>query len=366
MQVPFGDLTRHYLAIKSEIDAAVNRVLASGWFVLGIELRAFEEAFAAHIGVRHAIGVGSGTEAIHLALVASGVQPGDEVITVPNTAVPTLSAISFAGATPVLVDVDPDSFCIDPDLIEQKISARTRAIIPVHLYGNCCRMDEVMAVAGRHNLAVIEDACQAHGAVYQGKRTGTFGAYGCFSFYPSKNIGAFGDGGMVVTDDDQRAEQIVLLRNYGQLERYYHEIKGFNSRLDEMQAAILSAQLPHLESWNRRRREIAVLYSHAISHPAVRLPRQQEGSGHVFHLYVVRCQARDALRRHLADHGIGTQIHYPVPCHLQNAYKDPGVPAGSYPVAEQCAAEVLSLPIYPELSDDEVRYVAETINQFQD
>lgn len=366
MQVPFGDLTRHYLAIKSEIDAAVNRVLASGWFVLGSELRAFEEAFAAHIGVRHAIGVGSGTEAIHLALVASGVQPGDEVITVPNTAVPTLSAISFAGATPVLVDVDPDSFCIDPGLIEQKISARTRAIIPVHLYGNCCRMDEVMAVAGRHNLAVIEDACQAHGAVYQGKRTGTFGAYGCFSFYPSKNLGAFGDGGMVVTDDDQRAEQIVLLRNYGQLERYYHEIKGFNSRLDEMQAAILSAQLPHLESWNRRRREIAVLYSHAISHPAVRLPRQQEGSGHVFHLYVVRCQARDALRRHLADHGIGTQIHYPVPCHLQNAYKDPGVPAGSYPVAEQCAAEVLSLPIYPELSDDEVRYVAETINQFQD
>ncbi len=366
MQVPFGDLTRHYLAIKSEIDAAVNRVLASGWFVLGSELRAFEEAFATYIGVRHAIGVGSGTEAIHLALVASGVQPGDEVITVPNTAVPTLSAISFAGATPVLVDVDPDSFCIDPDLIEQKISARTRAIIPVHLYGNCCRMDEVMAVAGRHNLAVIEDACQAHGAVYRGKRTGTFGAYGCFSFYPSKNLGAFGDGGMVVTDDDQRAEQIVLLRNYGQLERYYHEIKGFNSRLDEMQAAILSAQLPHLESWNRRRREIAALYSNAISHPAVRLPRQQEGSGHVFHLYVVRCQARDALRRHLADHGIGTQIHYPVPCHLQNAYKDPGMPAGSYPVAEQCAAEVLSLPIYPELGDEEVRYVAETINQFQD
>jgi len=365
MQVPFGDLTRHYLGMKEEIDAAVSRVLASGWFVLGGELSTFEEAFAAHLGVRHAIGVGSGTEALHLALVACGVKPGDEVITVPNTAIPTLSAISFAGATPVLVDVDPLSFCINPDLIEEKISARTRAIIPVHLYGNCCRMDEVMAIAGRHHLAVIEDACQAHGAEYQGGKAGTFGAYGCFSFYPSKNLGAFGDGGMVVTDDDERARQIVLLRNYGQLERYYHEIKGFNSRLDEMQAAILLAQLPHLESWNRRRREIAALYSKAISHPAVILPRPQEESRHVFHLYVVRCQARDALRRHLAYHGIGTQIHYPVPCHLQNAYRDLGVPAGSHPVAERCAAEVLSLPIYPELSDEEVLYVAETINHFE-
>ncbi|HQG46638.1 MAG TPA: DegT/DnrJ/EryC1/StrS family aminotransferase, partial [bacterium] len=337
MQVPFGDLTRHYAAIKEEIDAAVGRVLSSGWFVLGHEVQAFEEAFARYLGVRHAIGVGSGTEALHLALVASGVKSGDEVITVPNTAVPTLSAISFAQAVPVMVDIDPDSFCIDADRLEEKITPRTRAIIPVHLYGNACRIEAVMACARRHNLAVIEDACQAHGATCNGKAAGTFGDYGCFSFYPSKNLGAFGDGGMVVTDDDDRAQQIVLLRNYGQIERYYHEIKGFNSRLDEMQAAILHAQLPHLDAWNRRRRDIAALYGRAITNPGITLPRQQEGSGHVFHLYVVRCGRRDALRRHLADHGIGTQIHYPVPCHLQNAYRDLGLGPGTCPIAEQYA-----------------------------
>jgi dTDP-4-amino-4,6-dideoxygalactose transaminase len=365
MQVPFGDLTRHYLAIKEEIDGAVARVLNSGWFVLGNEVKAFEEAFARYLGVRHAIGVGSGTEALHLALVASGVQPGDEVITVPNTAVPTLSAISFAQAVPVMVDVDPDSFCINVNRLEEKISTRTRAIIPVHLFGNACRIEEVMAIARRHNLAVIEDACQAHGARRLGRTVGTFGEYGCFSFYPSKNLGAFGDGGMVVTDDDERARQIVLLRNYGQIERYYHDIKGFNSRLDELQAAILAAQLPYLTEWNRRRREIAALYSRTITHPGVLLPTQQEGSDHVFHLYVVRCETRDALRSHLADHGIGTQIHYPVPCHLQNAYKELAAEAGSCPVAERYAREILSLPIYPEMRDEEALFVAETINQFK-
>ena len=365
MQVPFGDLGRHYLAVKDEIDSALNRVLNSGWFVLGQELSGFEEAFARYVGVQHAIGVGSGTEALHLALIACGVEPGDEVITVPLTAVPTLSAISFAQAIPVMVDIDPDSFCIDVRLLEEKISSRTRAIVPVHLYGNACRIEEVMAIARRHHLAVIEDACQAHGAKRQGQCLGTFGEYGCFSFYPSKNLGAFGDGGMVVTNDEERAQQIRLLRNYGQIERYYHEIKGFNSRLDEMQAAILSAQLPHLEAWNRRRREIAALYDRTITHPDVWLPAQQEGSEHVYHLYVVRCSARDELRRFLADHGIGTQIHYPVPCHLQNAYKDLGLPPGSCPVAERYAGEILSLPIYPEMSQEEATYVAETINHFQ-
>lgn len=365
MQVPFGDLTRHYAAVKEEIDAAVGRVLGSGWFVLGNEVRAFEEAFARYLGVRHAIGVGSGTEALHLALVASGVGPGDEVITVPNTAVPTLSAISFAQAIPVMAEIDPDSFCIDAERLEARITPRTRAIIPVHLYGNACRIESVMEIARRHNLTVIEDACQAHGATRQGKPVGTFGAYGCFSFYPSKNLGAFGDGGMVVTDDDDRAQQIILLRNYGQLERYYHEIKGFNSRLDEMQAAILHAQLPHLDDWNRRRRDIAALYDRAITHPGVILPRQQEGSGHVYHLYVVRSSRRDALRRHLSDHGVGTQIHYPVPCHLQNAYRELGLAPGTFPVAEQFAGEVLSLPIYPEMRDEEVLYVAGVINQFE-
>lgn len=365
MQVPFGDLNRHYQAVKGDIDQAVQRVLESGWFVLGKEGSDFEKAFAGYIGARHAIGVGSGTEALHLGLVACGVGPGDEVLTVPNTAVPTLSAISFAGARPVFVDIDPHTFCMDAKAVEAAITPATRAIIPVHLYGNACHMEAIMAVANRHGLAVVEDACQAHGARFHGKTVGTFGAYGCFSFYPSKNLGAFGDGGMVVTDDDERAQQIILLRNYGQLERYYHEIKGFNSRLDEMQAAILAAQLPHLDRWNERRREIASLYNRTITHSDVTLPQQQEESWHVFHLYVIRSPQRDRLRQYLSENGIGTQIHYPVPCHRQNAYADLALAVGSYPVAEQMAREILSLPIYPEMSDAEVLHVAGIINRFQ-
>ena len=365
MRVPFGDLRRHYRSIQTDIDKAAARVLASGWFILGKELERFEAEFAQYLGVGHAIGVGSGTEALHLALVAAGVKPGDEVITVPNTAVPTLSAISFAGGVPVFVDIDPASFCMDVKLVERCITPRTRAIIPVHLYGNLCAIEALTEIADRHGLALIEDACQAHGAAFKGRKAGTFGAYGCFSFYPSKNLGAFGDAGMVVTRDNRFAEQIRLLRNYGQLERYYHEIKGFNSRLDEMQAAILSAQLPYLETWNVRRRQMAAIYDREIRNDKIITPRQQADVYHVFHLYVIRCAQRDKLRKHLTEYGIGTQIHYPVPCHLQNAYKELGLPRGSFPLAEQYAAEILSLPIYPELSDDEVGFVAEVINRFE-
>ncbi len=362
--IPFGDLKRHYYEIQEQIDTAIQRVLESGWFVLGKEVENFERHFAEFLGCHHAIGVGSGTEALHLALVACDLQPGEEVITVPNTAVPTLSAISFAQLTPVFVDIDPQNFCMDARLLEEKIGPRTRVVLPVHLYGNACDMDAIMAVAEKHGLIVIEDACQAHGTTFKGKRVGTFGRFGCFSFYPSKNLGAFGDGGMVVCNNDRDAEKIRLLRNYGQIERYYHEIKGFNSRLDELQAAILDAQLPFLSSWNEKRRQIATLYRQLIHNPLITLPSEQIDVYQIYHLFVIRCLQRDRLRHFLAEHGISTQIHYPVPCHLQNAYKELGVGEGSLPVAEEFAKQILSLPIFPEMTMDEVTRVAEAINQF--
>ncbi len=365
INVPFGDLKRRYHSIKSEVDAATTRVLESGWYILGEELARFETQFASYLDVRHAIGVGSGTEALHLALVAAGVQQGDEVITVPNTAVPTISAISFANATPVFVDVHPQTYCMDVSKIEARITARTKAIMPVHLYGNVCDMPAIMAIAQEHGLAVIEDACQAHGAERAGKKAGTFGDFGCFSFYPSKNLGGFGDGGMVVTHDAQKAEQIRLLRNYGQTKRYYHQTIGFNSRLDDMQAALLAVQLPHLDKWNRRRQEIASLYGKYITNRQMTLPQEQKDVFHIFHLYVIRWKERDRLREYLSQKGIGTQIHYPIPCHLQEAYRSLGLGKGTCPVAEGYATEILSLPIYPELVDEEVIYVAEMINQFE-
>lgn len=363
-KIPFGDLHRHYLAIQRDIDAAIERVLKSGWFVLGREGERFEQEFARFLGGGYAAGVGSGTEALHLALVACDFQPGDQVLTVANTAVPTINAISFAGLEPVFVDIDPESYCIDASRLESSLTPRTRAIVPVHLFGNVCEMETITAFAEKHGLVVIEDACQAHGASYRGRRAGTIGRFGCFSFYPSKNLGAFGDGGLVYSSDPSSVERIRLLRNYGQVRRYHHQIEGFNSRLDEMQAAILSAQLPYLEKWNERRRQIAGLYERSINHPLISKPRQQPDRSHVFHLYVIRCAQRDRLRTHLESRGIGTQIHYPVPCHLQNAYRRLGLRPGSFPVAEKYADEILSLPIYPELDDEQVLSVAEAINQF--
>ena len=363
--IPFGDLGRHYRQIKGEIDEAVQRVLESGWYILGKELETFEKRFADFMGSDFAVGVGSGTEALHLALVASGVGHGDEVITVPNTAVPTLSAISFAGATPVFVDIEPETYLMNPDLIEAKITERTRAIVPVHLYGQACRMDRIIAIAERHGLKVIEDCAQAHGARYHGQLVGTFGDFGCFSFYPSKNLGAFGDAGMVITQDEEKAQRIRYLRNYGQTERYHHKFKGFNSRLDEIQAAILSVKLDHLEEWTRRRREIADTYSRNIKNDLVMTPMELDGVFHVYHLYVIRCEKRDELRSYLQDNGIGTQIHYPIPCHLQEGYKELRLTPGEFPVAESYAQQVLSLPNYPELTDEEIHYICEKINQFE-
>ena len=365
MQVPFGDLRRQYDSIRKEIDDAVRRVLERGWFVLGCEVENFERQFADYLGVPHVIGVGSGTEALHLALVACGVQHGDEVVTAPNACVPTASAISAAGAVPVFADVDPVSFNLDPRKLERSITARTKAVVPVHLYGQSADLDPILDVCRRWSVPVIEDNAQGHGAAYKGKKLGTIGAAGCFSFYPSKNLGAFGDGGAVATSDDELAARLRRLRNYGEERRYYHSIKGFNSRLDEVQAAILAAKLPYLDAWNARRQEIASMYATHINNPLVRKPARLSHGTHAYHLYVLSCERRDELRDHLTTRGVGTQVHYPVPIHLQDAYRDLGHQTGAFPIAEQCCSEVVSLPIYPELSDEECLHVAKSVEEFK-
>lgn len=346
------------------MDSAVQGVLNRGWFILGQEGEQFEREFATYLGARHALGVASGTDAIHLALVAARVGPGDEVITAANTCVPTVSGISSSGALPVLVDVDPVSFNLDPEQIEDAITPRTRAIVPVHLYGQAADLDPIIEIARRHDIRVVEDTAQGVGAKYRNRKLGVIGDAGCFSFYPSKNLGAFGDGGAVVTDDDDIAERVRRLRNYGEVRRYYHATRGINSRLDEMQAAILRVKLPKLEGWNRRRREIAAIYEREIRNELVRKPVELDYGVHNYHLYVVRCRRRDELQKHMADCGVGTLIHYPVPIHLQEAYQDLNEREGAFPISEECSREVLTLPIFPELTDSEARYVAESVNSF--
>jgi dTDP-4-amino-4,6-dideoxygalactose transaminase len=363
-KVPFGDLKRQYLSIQDEIDAAWRRVMQSGWFILGEEVSSLESEFAGYLGTRNCIAVGSGTEAIHLALVAVGAQPGDQVITAANTCVPTASAISFAGCIPVLVDVDPVSYNLDPAKLEKAITNRTRAIVPVHLYGQSADMDPILQIGRDFSIPVIEDVAQGHGATYKGRKLGTLGLAGCFSFYPSKNMGAYGDGGAIVTDDDDLTRHLKSLRNYGEAKRYRHSIKGFNSRLDEVQAAILRVKLGCLDVWNESRIAIAARYDAEIVNPAVAKPVRRDYGVHNYHLYVVRCADRARLQSHLADCGITTLIHYPVPIHLQEAYRDIGGKAGDFPIAEKCAAEVLSLPIFPELSEEEVSHIIEAVNSF--
>lgn len=363
-KIPFGDLGRQYEEIQKDIDAAVHRVLKSGWYILGKEGENFEKFFAEYSNAQYAVGVGSGTEALHLALVASGIKSGDQVITVSNTAVPTISAISFAQGTPVFVDINPDTYCIDASRIEEKITEKTKVLLPVHLYGHPCDMDKILKIAQKYNLIVIEDCAQSHGAKIGEKSIGTFGHYGCFSFYPSKNLGAMGDAGAIVTNSPADYEKLVKLRNYGQSKRYYHDIEGFNSRLDEMQAAILSTKLQFLQEWTSRRRFIANLYRDNIANEKITVPDEDPAVLHVYHLYVIRCEKRDELRNFLASNGVGTQIHYPVPCHLQNAYRHLGLETGSLPFTEKYANQVLSLPNYPELSDDDILYVCELLNKF--
>lgn len=365
MRIPFVDLKRQYHEIKTELQPVIEGVLEGGRFVGGEEVERFEEEFARYCGVRWAIGVGSGTEALYLALLACGVGKGHEVITVPNTFVATAEAITLTGATPVFVDIDPDTYTINTGQIEGSVNERTKAIVPVHLYGQAAHMEPILAIAERNKLLVLEDAAQAHGAVYEGKKVGGFGVAACFSFYPSKNLGAYGEGGAVVTDDEEVAQQVMMLRDHGSVQKYRHEIEGMNSRLDTLQAAILRVKLHHVDHWNRQRQEWAALYNDLLAEvKGVVRPTVREGCTHVYHLYVIRTTVRDQLREHLEEQGILTGIHYPIPLHLQPAYGYLGIGEGSYPVTEQAAAEIVSLPMYPELSRQEVEAVAQEIKGF--
>jgi dTDP-4-amino-4,6-dideoxygalactose transaminase len=349
------------LAHKQEIDDAVRRVLESGWYILGDEVRAFEEEFANYLGVSHSVGVGSGTEALHLALVACGIGHGDEVVTVSHTAVATVAAIELAGATPVFVDIDPVTYTMDADLLESGITSKTKAVIPVHLYGHPANMEDILAIAREYGLCVIEDCAQAHGATYRGKRVGSFGDMACFSFYPTKNLGALGDGGAVVTSDPGLAEKVRLLREYGWAERYVSHIPGWNSRLDEVQAAILRVKLRYLDEDNSARTRLADLYVKGLSETALVLPRVREIAVHVYHLFVVCAQDRDRLLEYLYSQNIGAAVHYPVPVHMQAAYAR--LVVRRLPETERVASQILSLPIYPEMTENEVRSVIKAVRE---
>lgn len=359
--IPFNDLKPLHAVLAKELESAALRVLGSGWYILGPELEAFEQAFAAYHGVAHAVGVANGTDAIELALRALGVGAGDEVITVAHTAVATVCAVERTGATPVLVDVDEATYTLDPRAAAAAVTGRTRAIVPVHLYGHPADMEPLMDLAARHGLAVVEDCAQAHGARTGGRLVGIFGHLSAFSFYPTKNLGAYGDGGAVVTGDPALAERVRRLRNYGQTDRYHHVERGQNSRLDEMQAAILRVKLAHLDGHNAVRRRLAGEYSRRLTGVAV--PASRPGAEPVFHLYVVRHPRRDDLMSALREEGIGTLIHYPVPVHLQEAYRDLGYAPGALPVTERAAGEILSLPLYVGLTPEALETVADAVNR---
>lgn len=364
IQVPFVDLAAQYATLRARVEPAVLEVMQSTAYILGKDVALFEKEFAAYCEVEHGVGVDSGTSALELALRAYGIGAGDEVITAANTFIATALAISCTGAQPVLVDVEPKTSNIDPLLVERAITARTRAIIPVHLYGQPANMDAVLEIARRHGLIVIEDACQAHGARYKGKRVGSLGNAAAFSFYPAKNLGAYGDGGMVVTNDTHIAETVRGLRDYGQSTKYHHDVVGFNRRLDTIQAAILRVKLPYLDGWNRARRQHAQLYHELLGLEGVMLPAQADRVEPVYHLYVIGVRDRDGLQAHLKSEGIGTGIHYPIPIHLQAAYAHLGYKAGRFPVTEALARHIVSLPMYAELTKEQIGYVAAEVGAF--
>jgi dTDP-4-amino-4,6-dideoxygalactose transaminase len=359
-----GNPKAQYMAHKSEIDAAIQSVLQKGRYILGEETAKLEEEFSGYIGVDHGVGVGSGTEALHLALAACGVSKGDEVITVSHTAVATVAAIELIGARPVLVDIEPDYYTLDPDSLEAVVNARTKAIIPVHLYGQPANLKAILEISKRHNLCVIEDCSQAHGAIYQGKRVGAWSHMACFSFYPTKNLGAMGDGGMLVTSNDALAGKVRLLREYGWRERFKSELPGWNSRLDEIQSAILRVKLKHLEEGNNLRRQWATLYMEGLTSCDVALPKVRPDSTHVYHQFVVRSSRRDALQKFLGDRGIGAQIHYPMAVHQQPAYWKRLGASTDLTNTEEAVKEILSLPVYPELTKGEVEKIIGTLRTF--
>ncbi|MBN1974562.1 MAG: DegT/DnrJ/EryC1/StrS family aminotransferase [Sedimentisphaerales bacterium] len=364
MNIPFLDLKSPYQELKTEMDAAYKRVMESGWYILGSEVEAFEQEFADYCNVRHCIGVGNGIEALHLILRAYGIGKNDEVIVPTNTYIATWLAVTYAGATPIPVEPDQKTYNLDPVKIEAAITNRTKAIMPVHLYGQPADMDLILDIAEKYGLKVIEDAAQAHGALYKGKRAGSLGDAAGFSFYPGKNLGAIGDGGAVTTNDDIIAKSIRSLRNYGSHKKYINDVLGFNSRLDELQAAFLRVKLKYLDTWNVRRRESAKRYTVELKSSRLILPYIPEYSNPVWHLYVVCTEERDMLQRHLSDNGIGTLIHYPIPPHLQNAYSELGYERGDCPIAEELAKQVLSLPMGPHISKEQTEAIIDAIHRF--
>jgi dTDP-4-amino-4,6-dideoxygalactose transaminase len=361
--IPFLDLKAQYRQIKPKIDAAVARVIDSAQFVLGPEVAAFEERFAAYCGVKHCIALNSGTSALHLALLAAGIAPGDEVITVSMTFVATTAAILYCGAKPVFVDIDSDTWTMDAHQVEAAVTPRTKAILPVHLHGLVADMDPIIRIARRHGLVVIEDAAQSHGAAYRGRNAGAIGDIGCFSFYPGKNLGAYGEGGATVTDDPELARRMALLRDWGQQSKYRHVVPGYNYRMDAIQGAVLNVKMDHLEDWIAGRRSVAAHYDRLLADGPCRLPTPPPDCRHVYHVYAIRTGQRDRVQEALNAAGIGTGIHYPVPVHLQEAYADLGYGPGDLPETEAAADQFLSLPIYAELPPDRVAEVARELTR---
>jgi dTDP-4-amino-4,6-dideoxygalactose transaminase len=364
--IPLVDLKTQYIAHREELWQAVKDVLESTSFILGRQVAAFEERFSSFIGSRYAVGVASGTDALHLSLRAAGIEPGDEVITAVNTFFATAAAVELAGARPVFVDCDPRSYLMDADAVRRAITPRTKALMPVHLYGQVAPMDDLAEIAEKHNLVIIEDACQAHGAAYKGRRAGTFGTAAAFSFYPGKNLGAFGDGGAVTTGDEQFYQRLLALRNYGSTVKYHHPAFGINSRLDELQAAVLNVKLQYLERWNEARVKAAGRYRENLAtHPSIVLPEQTAHSSHVYHLFVIQIEGnRDAIIEQMAHKGVQCGIHYPLPLHRQQAYDRLGYKEGDFPRAEAIAKRIISLPLFPEITGEQIDYVCECLTSF--
>jgi dTDP-4-amino-4,6-dideoxygalactose transaminase len=366
MTVPMLDLTPQNAPLLDEIRQAMDQVIRKNQFILGPHVQAFEQQVGEYLDARHAIGVSSGTDAILAALMAIGVRPGDEVITTPFTFFSTVSSITRLNARPVFVDIEPDTLNIDPERIEQAVTDKTRAILPVHLFGQPAEMDPILEIARKHGLKVVEDAAQAIGATYKNRRVGTIGDLGCFSFYPTKNLGAFGEGGLITTNDDDLAHKCRLVRAHGMEPRYYHKCIGGNFRLHGLQGAVLSVKLPHLDTWNQGRRRNAAFYDQALADLPVATPAVRPHNGMIYNQYTIRVphNRRDALRQHLADANIGTDIYYPLPLHAQECFANLGYKSADFPASQAAANEVLSLPIYPELTRDQLQYVADTIKQF--
>ena len=365
MKVPFLDLKGQYQKIKAEVDREIQAVIDSCAFINGPATKNFEKNFAHYCGVKYAVGMANGTDALHLALRAIGIGKGDEVITAPNTFIATTEAITLAGATPVFADIHPGTYNIDVSKIEEKITSKTKAIIPVHLFGQPAEMTPILALAKKYNIKIIEDACQAHGAFYHGNRVGSFGDVACFSFYPGKNLGAYGDGGAVVTNDETIARNVARLADHGSLLKYQHDVEGVNSRLDSIQAAILNVKLNHLDQWNDQRRNNASLYNEFLKDVGgVITPVELENTKPVYHLYVIQVDNRDDLLNKLKEEGIGTGIHYPKALHQQPAYHYLGLKEGSFPVAEQCTSRYLSLPMFPELTEPMIKTVCDAIKKY--